>query len=196
MTRCNQHDWPWEIWIFVLRKCWDSGIVWGPIQNELTRNLSGNIQPQSSQLTEPLWTDPGIKSGISVYELISALKKKKKHMQGMNGRIFSQMSQNSHKQGKSYHHHLGMTFVVDWALYKWHPCSFHFQVHGGDFPHLLVYGPSGAGKKTRVMCILRELYGSGVEKLRIEHNNFTTPSNKKLEIVSISSNYHIEVNPR
>lgn len=68
-------------------------------------------------------------------------------------------------------------------------------VHGGDFPHLLVYGPSGAGKKTRVMCILRELYGAGVEKLRIEHNHFTTPSNKKLEIVSISSNYHIEVNP-
>lgn len=68
-------------------------------------------------------------------------------------------------------------------------------VQGGDFPHLLIYGPSGAGKKTRVMCILRELYGSGVEKLRIEHNNFTTPSNKKLEIVSIASNYHIEVNP-
>ena len=74
--------------------------------------------------------------------------------------------------------------------------GFFRQVSGGDFPHLLVYGPSGAGKKTRVMCILRELYGSGVEKLRIEHNNFTTPSKKKLEITSISSNYHIEVNPR
>ena len=34
--------------------------------NELTRILSGNIRPQSSQLAEPLWTDPGIKSGISV----------------------------------------------------------------------------------------------------------------------------------
>ena len=34
--------------------------------NELTRNLSGNIQ-----LAEPLWSDPGIKSGISVRELIS-----------------------------------------------------------------------------------------------------------------------------
>ena len=33
---------------------------------------------QSSQLTEPLWTNPGLKSGISVHELISTSKKKKK----------------------------------------------------------------------------------------------------------------------
>ena len=39
--------------------------------NELTRNLSGNTWPQSSQLAEPLWTGPGLKSGISVHELIS-----------------------------------------------------------------------------------------------------------------------------
>ena len=31
--------------------------------NKLTRNLSGNTRPQSSQLTEPLWTDPGVRSG-------------------------------------------------------------------------------------------------------------------------------------
>lgn len=68
-------------------------------------------------------------------------------------------------------------------------------VHSGDFPHLLVYGPSGSGKKTRVMCVLRELYGSGVEKLRLEHQNFVTPSKKKLEVTTVSSNYHIEVNP-
>ena len=42
---------------------------------QLTRNLSGNIRPQSSQLAEPLWTDPGIKSGTSVRELISTSKK-------------------------------------------------------------------------------------------------------------------------
>ena len=30
--------------------------------NELTRNLSGNIRPQSSQLAEPLCIDPGIKN--------------------------------------------------------------------------------------------------------------------------------------
>lgn len=42
----------------------------------------------------------------------------------------------------------------------------------GDFPHLLVYGPPGAGKKTRIMCIIRELYGSGAERLRMETMNF------------------------
>ena len=37
----------------------------------------GTFWLQSSQLTEPLWTDPGTKSGISVCKLISTLKKKK-----------------------------------------------------------------------------------------------------------------------
>ena len=41
--------------------------------------MSGNNRPQSSQLAESLWTDPGLKSGISVRELISTLKKKKKN---------------------------------------------------------------------------------------------------------------------
>jgi len=68
-------------------------------------------------------------------------------------------------------------------------------VEGGDFPHLLVYGPPGAGKKTRVMCLLNELYGSGVERLRMEHQTFYTPSKKKIDINTVASNYHIEVNP-
>ena len=42
--------------------------------NELTHNfLSGNTQPQLPQVVEPLWTDPGVKSGISVLELILSL---------------------------------------------------------------------------------------------------------------------------
>ncbi|XP_011305340.1 replication factor C subunit 3 isoform X2 [Fopius arisanus] len=69
------------------------------------------------------------------------------------------------------------------------------MVQKGDFPHLLVHGPPGAGKKTRIMAIIRELYGSGVERLRMEPMQFETPSKKKLEIMTISSNYHIEVNP-
>ncbi|KJE88579.1 replication factor C subunit, variant [Capsaspora owczarzaki ATCC 30864] len=68
-------------------------------------------------------------------------------------------------------------------------------VSAGDFPHMMVYGPPGAGKKTRVMCLLRELYGPGVEKLKVEHRTFKTPSDAKLEIITIASNYHIELNP-
>eukprot|EP00842_Homolaphlyctis_polyrhiza_P005840 jgi/Hompol1/6257/HPOL_002199-RA len=64
-----------------------------------------------------------------------------------------------------------------------------------DFPHILIYGPSGAGKKTRVAAVLRELFGSGVEKLKIEARQFTTPSNRKLEINILSSNYHVELTP-
>ena len=39
--------------------------------------MSGNTWPQSSHLAEPLWTDPGLKSGICVHKLISTLKKKR-----------------------------------------------------------------------------------------------------------------------
>ena len=78
---------------------WQAGNLSG---NELARNLSGNIRPQSSQLAEPLWTDPGIKSGISVHELISISKKKEKHKRGLNGPTFSQ---NPRKRGKSHRQH-------------------------------------------------------------------------------------------
>ena len=66
--------------------------------NELTRNSSGNTQPQSSQLAVPLWTDPNLKSGISGCALISTLKKKRRR--GINCRTFSQKSRT---QGKSHH---------------------------------------------------------------------------------------------
>ena len=39
--------------------------------NELTYNLLGCAWPQLSCLAEPLWTDPGLKSGIGVHELKS-----------------------------------------------------------------------------------------------------------------------------
>ncbi|KAI1305931.1 Replication factor C subunit 3 [Halotydeus destructor] len=68
-------------------------------------------------------------------------------------------------------------------------------VQSSDFPHLLVYGPSGAGKKTRIHCILRELFSSSVDKLRIEHKTFETPSKRKIEVRVVCSNFHTEVNP-
>ena len=64
-----------------------------------------------------------------------------------------------------------------------------------DLPHLLLHGPSGCGKKTRVTALLKEIFGSGVEKMKLEHRSFKTPTNKVIEIVTMSSNYHIECNP-
>jgi replication factor C subunit 3/5 len=69
------------------------------------------------------------------------------------------------------------------------------QAQSGDFPHLLVYGPSGAGKKTRIVATLKELYGPGVEKIKIDSRVFQTTSNRKLEFNIVASVYHLEITP-
>ncbi|GAM37583.1 DNA clamp loader [Talaromyces pinophilus] len=69
------------------------------------------------------------------------------------------------------------------------------QAQSGDFPHLLVYGPSGAGKKTRIIATLKELYGPGVEKIKIDARVFQTTSNRKLEFNIVASVYHLEITP-
>lgn len=69
------------------------------------------------------------------------------------------------------------------------------QAQSGDFPHLLVYGPSGAGKKTRIIATLKELYGPGVEKIKIDARVFQTSSNRKLEFNIVASVYHLEITP-
>lgn len=67
---------------------------------------------------------------------------------------------------------------------------------GSNFPHLLVYGPSGAGKKTRIMSMLRRLYNTtSIDNLKVDVKTFTTPSNRKLEFNVISSPCHIEITP-
>ncbi|KAI9911501.1 hypothetical protein PsorP6_009523 [Peronosclerospora sorghi] len=65
-----------------------------------------------------------------------------------------------------------------------------------NLPHLLVYGPSGAGKKTRIMALLRALYGDGALKVRLEHKSFKVPNRStKVNITTVASNFHIEMNP-
>jgi replication factor C subunit 3/5 len=59
----------------------------------------------------------------------------------------------------------------------------------------LVYGPSGAGKKTRIVATLRELYGPGVEKIKIDSRVFQMNSSRKLEFNIVASVYHLEITP-
>lgn len=42
-----------------------------------------------------------------------------------------------------------------------------FQVTEQDCPHLLFYGPTGSGKKTLIVALLKEMFGPGVEKVSI-----------------------------
>jgi len=64
----------------------------------------------------------------------------------------------------------------------------------GNLPHLLFYGPSGGGKKTRVKAVLRSLYGASVEKVKVEHKAIKVNS-KTIEISIVSSTHHVEMNP-
>lgn len=65
-----------------------------------------------------------------------------------------------------------------------------------DMPHLLFYGPSGAGKRTRVGCILRNLFGTAVDKKRVIHRVFKVGDvSKQVEVTTVASSHHIEVNP-
>ena len=68
----------------------------------------------------------------------------------------------------------------------------------GDCPHLLFYGPSGAGKKTLVLALLREIFGAGVERVKVESKDWKLEvgsRNVEVELVMLSSNYHVEMNP-
>lgn len=65
----------------------------------------------------------------------------------------------------------------------------------GDLPHILFYGPPGAGKKTRVTALLRDVFGPGVEKVKLEHRSFKTPTGRAIEMTTVASTYHIEINP-
>ena len=61
-----------------------------------------------------LWTDPGIKNGISVREVISTLNKKRRR--GMNGRI----SENPRKRGKAHHYYHMTATKNQMAIFKLH----------------------------------------------------------------------------
>ena len=42
------------------------------------------------------------------------------------------------------------------------------KVESGDCPHTLFYGPPGAGKKTLILGLLRQIYGASAERLKVQ----------------------------
>ncbi|EPS72980.1 hypothetical protein M569_01775, partial [Genlisea aurea] len=67
-----------------------------------------------------------------------------------------------------------------------------------DCPHLLFYGPSGSGKKTLILALLRQMFGPSVDKVKVENKNWKVDAGSRtidLELTSLSSTNHVELTP-
>ncbi len=66
--------------------------------------------------------------------------------------------------------------------------------NSSKIPHMIIYGPDGSGKRTRINCLLSKLFGKGSLKTNVD--TFTTKHNSHtIEIPIRTSKYHIEVSP-
>ncbi|KAL2480878.1 Replication factor C subunit 3 [Abeliophyllum distichum] len=67
-----------------------------------------------------------------------------------------------------------------------------------DCPHLLFYGPSGSGKKTLIMAVLRQMFGASADKVKVENKNWKIDAGTRtidVELTTLSSTHHVELNP-
>ncbi|XP_048435778.1 replication factor C subunit 3-like [Pyrus x bretschneideri] len=67
-----------------------------------------------------------------------------------------------------------------------------------DCFHLLFYGPSGSGKKTLIIALLRQVFGPSADKVKVENRTWrvdTMSSTNHIELTTMSSTNHIELNP-
>ncbi|KAK6591092.1 replication factor C subunit 5 [Cryptosporidium xiaoi] len=60
----------------------------------------------------------------------------------------------------------------------------------GSIPHLLFYGPSGGGKKTRISSILHEIFGDSVGKVKAD---MIKPEGTNSEFVLCQSPHHMQI---
>lgn len=68
----------------------------------------------------------------------------------------------------------------------------------GELPHMLICGPSGAGKSTRVHGLLKEIYGPGIEMVKVETRTVAPNPNAPTNTVDIQvlvSNHHLQLTP-
>lgn len=66
----------------------------------------------------------------------------------------------------------------------------------GEFPHLLFYGQSGSGKKTRIMALLHEIFGPRAQKVHFSKKYYEVKKIKKtIEISMLNSPFHVKFNP-
>lgn len=67
-----------------------------------------------------------------------------------------------------------------------------------DCPHLLFYGPSGAGKKTLIMALLRQIFGASADKVKAENKVWKIDAGSRtidVELTTLSSTHHVELSP-
>lgn len=67
-----------------------------------------------------------------------------------------------------------------------------------DCPHLLFYGPSGSGKKTLIMALLKEMFGTSAEKVKLEQKAWKINAGTRtieLELTMLASTHHVELTP-
>ncbi|KAJ4832643.1 Subunit of heteropentameric Replication factor C (RF-C) [Turnera subulata] len=67
-----------------------------------------------------------------------------------------------------------------------------------DCPHLLFYGPSGSGKKTLIMALLRQMFGASAEKVKVETKTWKIDAGSRtidLELTTLASTHHVELSP-
>lgn len=63
-----------------------------------------------------------------------------------------------------------------------------------DFPHMIFYGPDGAGKKTRIKILLQAIFNESVYKISVESKEFKIGS-KSIFYTIANSPFHIEITP-